>query len=209
MTAIGLGAGLIGSIGKFFGGGNAQLEKLIKLDPKYTANPIAANRLSLAQTLLNARMPGAANYEANIYGTQANQQANIERNSTDASTALALGAASQGQTNKAFSDLSGKEAEDYQRRYGNLVTAQQGEIEEGDKVYRDQVRRFEDMAKIRGAQIENSQNAWGSLSNLGFGVANFGLSGGFNGMFNARQNNNYPYTVNQPNPYGTGGPTTF
>ena len=210
LAAVGLGLGVAGSLGKLFGGGNANLEALLKQDPQYKANPIASQRMALAQNLLNARMPGASNYEANIYGNQANQQANIERNATDGSTALALGASSQGQTNKSFGDLSTQEAQDYQRRYGNLVGAQQGEIAEGDKIYQDQVRRFEDLAKIRGAQNENTQNAWGSVSNLGFGLANFGLSGGFNTVFGNSKppSNNYSIGA-QPNPYGSGGPTTF
>jgi len=76
-SAIGLGVGLVGGLGKMFGGGNKKLEQLLQQDPAYKANPLAAQRLGLAQTLLNARMPGSAAYTANIYGNQANQEANI------------------------------------------------------------------------------------------------------------------------------------
>lgn len=213
-SILGAGVGLIGGIGGLFGAGSAnrKLEQLISKDPTYKANPIAAQRMGLAQTLLNARSPGAAYAQQNIYGNQANQQANVERNATDASQALALGAVSQGQTNKAFGDLNNQEAEDYQRRYGNLVGAQQGQIQEGDKVYQDQIRRFNDLAQIRGMQSQNTQNAWGSLSNLGFGALNFGLAGGFRGLGGGNSNSGSPMSqplISQPNPYGTGGPQTF
>lgn len=187
---IGGTVGLIGGIGKLFGSHNANkgLDDLLKKDPTYTANPIAQNRLGLAQTLLNARAPGAAYAEKNIYGNQANQQANIERNATDGSQALALGAAGQATTNNAFGQLAGQEDQDYQRRYSNVVGAQQGVINEGDKVYQDQIRRFEDLAKIRGQQNQNTSNMWGSISNLGFGAMNFGLAGGFKGQQPPPQN---------------------
>lgn len=182
LSLAGLGLGLIGGIAGIFGAGsaNSKLDQLINQDPTYKANPIAAQRMSLAQSLLNARAPGAAYAESNIYGAGANNQANIQRNATSGSQALAAGAAGQAQENKGFLDLSNQETQDYQRRYGNLVGAQQGEIQEGDKVFQDQTRRFQDLAQIRGQQNANTQNAWQSVSNLGFGTMNFGLAGGWN-----------------------------
>lgn len=180
VAGVGLGLGVIGGIGKIFGSShaNSQLNDLLKQDPTYTANPVASQRLGLAQSLLNSRMPGAAYAQQNIYNNQANQQANVQRNATDGSQALALGAAGQANTNQAFGQLNQQEDQNYQQRYSNLVGAQQGQIQEGDKVYQDQVRRFGDVAQIRGQQNQNTQNAWSSISNLGFGAANFGLSGG-------------------------------
>jgi hypothetical protein len=177
----GAGLGLIGGIANMFGNrkSNKRLEELIRMNPQYKENPLAREQMGLAQTLLNARMPGAAAAEQNIYQNQANTFGQINRNATDASQALALAAAGQGQTNQAFGNLATQEAQDYQRRYGNLAQAQQGVINEGDKVYQDQVRRFQDLASIRGAQNANRQNTASSLSNLGFGVMNLGLAGGF------------------------------
>lgn len=184
LSIAGLGLGVIGGIGGLFGAkkSNRQLEALIKQNPQYQANPIAAQRMGLAQTLLNARMPGAAAAERNIYQNQANMMGNVNRNATDASQALALAAAGQGQSNQAFGNLATQEAQDYQRRYGNLTQAQEGQIQEGDKVFQDQVRRFQDLAQIRGAQAHNRQSAWSSLGNLGFGMMGYGMAGG-SGMF--------------------------
>src|ERR1700722_8773782 len=180
LTAIGLGVGLIGGVAKLFGASSAnqKLNQLEQQDPTYTANPIAAQSLSLAQPLLNARMPGAATAEKNIYNTQANTLAADQRGATSSAQLLATAGGVQGQTNQSFSNLGQAEAQDYQRRYANLGEAQQGEINEQQKVYQDQVRRFGDLAQIRGAQNQNTQNAWSSLSSAGFGLANFGLAGG-------------------------------
>lgn len=185
LTVGGLGLGIIGGIGNMFGNAkaNRKLEELARSNPKYSANPLAAQQLGLAQTLLNARSPGAAAAEQNIYQNQANMMGQVNRNATDASQALALAAAGQGQANQAFSNLATQEAQDYQRRYGNLINAQGTSIAEGDKVYQDQVRRFQDLAQIRGAQNANRQNTWQSLSNLGFGAMNLGMSGGFSNLF--------------------------
>jgi hypothetical protein len=181
----GAALGLIGGVANLFGSrkANKRLDRLMKQNPTYQSNPIAAQRMALAQQLLNARQPGAAAAERNIYGAQANTLANIQRNATDSSQALALAAGSQGQTNQAFGDLAQQEAQGYQQRYQNLSGAQQGMIEEGDKVYQDQVRRFQDLAQIRGMQTRNTQNAWQGVSNLGFGLLNFGLAGGQNALF--------------------------
>jgi len=139
------GLGAIGGIINSFSSGS-KLRNLLKQDPTYQSSPYAAQRLGMAQTLLNARMPGATAMERNIYGNQANQIANVNRNATDASQALALGAAAQGQTNQAFQNLATQEQQDYYNRLQNYTGAQQGMIQEGDKVYQDQVRRFGDRA---------------------------------------------------------------
>jgi hypothetical protein len=178
LSAIGMGVGLIGGIGSIFGNrkSNRELDKLLKQNPAYQSNPIAAQRMALAQQLLNARQPGAAAAERNIYGAQANSMANVQRNATDSSQALALAAGIGGQTNQAFGDLAQQEAQGYQQRYQNLVGAQEGMIQEGDKVYGDQVRRFQDLAAIRGMQNQNRQSSWQGISNLGFGLANYGAA---------------------------------
>lgn len=180
LTLAGGAIGLIGGVANLIGTGkrNRQLNQLLAQDPAYKANPLVAQRLGLAQTLLNARMPGAASAERNIYQNQANTMANVNRNATDASQALALAASGQGQSNQAFSNLAGQEAQDYQRRYGNLVGAQDASVQEQDKVFQDQVRRYQDAAQIRGAQAQNSSSAWNSLSNLGFGAMSLGMMGG-------------------------------
>lgn len=185
LGAIGLGVGLIGGIGKMIGRGkaNRQMKGLMAENPIYKENPLARQRMGLAQTLLNARAPGAAAAEQNIFSNQANQLSNIGRGASSAAQFLALGAQAQGQTNQSLQELGMQEAQDYQRRFENLSGAQEGVIREGDKVFQDQTRRFQDKVQFQGAMNENRQNTWGDISNLGFGLMDFGMSGGFKKLF--------------------------
>src|ERR1700680_4046548 len=74
-------------------------------DPGYSTSSFATQRYGLASTLLNARMPGAAAVERNIQGNEATETANINKDATDGSQALAMGAVNQGNTNKADQNL--------------------------------------------------------------------------------------------------------
>jgi hypothetical protein len=206
LPLIGAAIGLAGAIGKMFGRGkaNKRMDQLLKQDPTYAANPIANERLGLAKQLLNARMPGAATMERGIYGAQANAMGNASRNATDSSQLLALGAAGQGQTQQGFQNLGEMEGQDYQRRYNNVVGAQEGVINEGDKVYQDKVRKFGVLSQIRGAQNENKQNTWGDISNLGFAGMNFGLAGGFNNIFKKKPQQGGQMAMANPTTYYNG-----
>lgn len=183
-AAIGAAIGIAGSIGKMIGRGvaNKKMRNLLKQDPTYSENPIARQRLGLAQTMLNARMPGAQAVQNNIYGSQANTLSNIQRGATDSSQALALASGVQGNTNDAFGNLGIQEASDYQRRYGNLSDAQEGVVREGDKVFQDQTRRFGNKMQVQGAINENKQNNWGDVAGMGFGLADFAMKGGLDGL---------------------------
>jgi len=193
----GLATGLIGSIGKIFSRGraNREMNKLLAKDPTYKENPIAGQRMSLAQTLLNARMPGAASVERNIYGSQANATAGATRAASDGSQLLATAGNIQGNTNAAFNKLGMAEADDYQRRFGNLVGAQEGVINEQDKVFNDRIRRFGNETQIKGAQSANNAANWGDVSNLGFSLMDFGAGGGFQNFFNNGGGQNNPPSV--------------
>lgn len=186
----GLALGVIGGIGSLFGAhkANKQLEALLKQNPSYQANPIAGQRLGFAQSLLNARMPGAAAITQNILGNQQNQVENINRNATDSTQALALQGGIAGQTNQALTNAGLQENEDYYKRLDFLNSAQEGSIREGDKVFQDKVRSFEDTAKIKGAEIQNRQGAWNSLSNFGMAAMNYGQMGSMfgGGMFGSK-----------------------
>jgi hypothetical protein len=185
---VGLGVGLIGGIGKMFGRGkaNREMDKLLAKNPVYSENPLARQRLGLAQTLLNARMPGAAAVERNLFTNQATQLNRLDRGATDASQALAAAAGIGAGTDNSLNQLGIAEAQDYQRRLSNLTNAQEGVIQEGDKVFQDQTRRYNDEFSVRGAQQQNRQNTWGDVSNFGFEFANFATKNP--GMFGGQSN---------------------
>ena len=175
----GLAIGAVGAIGKAFGRGkaNKQMDALLAKNPVYAENPLARQRLGLAQTLLNARMPGAAAVERNLFTNQATQLNRLDRGATDASQALAAAAGIGAGTDNSLMQLGVTEAQDYQRRLNNLTNAQEGVIQEGDKVFADQTRRYNDEFAVRGAQQQNRQNTWGDVSNFGFSLANFAAQG--------------------------------
>jgi len=179
-AAIGAAIGIAGSVGKMIAAkkANKKLKQLEAENNKYAANPLAQERLDMAKSLLNARMPGASYLEQNIFSNQGNQMANINQNATDSSQALALAAGSQGQTNEALAKLGMMEQNDFQRRYQNWTGAQDTQINEMDKVFNDKVRVFGDKVQFAGARAANNANAWQSISNLGQGVMNMGLAGG-------------------------------
>lgn len=185
---VGLGVGLAGAIGKAIGRGkaNKQMDTLLAKNPVYSENPLAKQRLGLAQTLLNARMPGATAVERNLFTNQATQLNRLDRGATDASQALAAAAGIGAQTDTSLNQLGIAEAQDYQRRLSNLTSAQEGVIQEGDKVFQDQTRRYNDEFSVRGAQQQNRQNTWGDISNFGFSFANMAAQNP--GMFGGQTN---------------------
>ncbi len=211
---VGLGLGIAGSVGQLFGNAkaNKELKALEGQDPTYQSSPYAAQRFGLAQTLLNSRMPGTAQLENDIYGNQSNTVENANRVATNSAQALAVGAGAQGQTNQAFDNLNQEQNQYFQNNLNNYNQANAGMINEGDKVFQDKTRRFEDTAQIQGAINANRQNTWGSIANGGFALADFGMNGGFSNLFGSKKGsglNNYTTTVgNIPN-QGIGIPNMY
>lgn len=180
-----LAIGAAGAIGKAIGRGksNRKMDELLKQDPKKAVSPIAQERFALAKTLLNARMPGATQVQRNLYTNTANRIAGNTQLATDSSQALALNSQAYGDLGNQLTDLGVTEAQDYQRRFGNYVGAGDTMINEQDKVFEDDLRRQRNKFDVEGAKSQNRQNTWGDISNFGFSMANFGLSGGFDNMF--------------------------
>lgn len=146
---------------------NKQMRQLLKDQPKYKEN-------ALATTMLNARMPGAAQAERNIYGEQASMLGRAQQAATSSSDIMQQLGGAQAQTNQALQGLAGQEAADYQRRYGNYIS-------EKDKAFSDELRQYQTRAQLEGAIQENKQNTMGDIANVGMGLANFGAAGGFSG----------------------------
>lgn len=182
IAVAGAGVGLIGGVGQMFGRGkaNRQLDAI-----KAQNDALANNRLGLAKTLFNARMPGAATVEKNIFSNQANTVGNIEKTATSSNEALLGGAAAGGQTNDALNKLGLNEADYKQTQYSNLNDANNAKLAANEAD-----------ADIQGAQQQNKQANWASISNLGFGLSSFGLQGGFKNMF--KRNAAASAEVNQP-----------
>lgn len=177
--------GMVGTLFNSIAGIKAdkKLSKLIEQDPKYTSSPYAAKTLGLAQTLLNSRMPGAATRERNIYGAGANAYGNIGRNVTDSSQALALGAGIQGQEGQQFNDMQLQEGQDYYQKLGNLNQAYGGMTAEHDKLFDDEVRRWQDQVNTVLTQYKMRRQGGNDWSQQGAGLSSMGggMMGGMGG----------------------------
>lgn len=192
LPLIGLGIGLAGTVGKMIARrkNNKEMDKLLTQDPVYQKNPLVAQRLGLAQTLLNARMPGAARYENNVYGTQANTIASNQRSASSGAQLMAANAAAAANADNSFNNLEEMELQDYQRRFGNYNSAVNDEVQEGDKLFSDEQRRFGNKVQVGGAKAENRMNTWSDIANTGFSMADFGANGGFKNMFKRKRGDN-------------------
>lgn len=196
-----VGLGLAGSVGKMIGRGaaNKQMRKLLADQPKYKYD-------EMARTLLNARMPGAAQAERNIFQSGANAMGRMQQAATSASDVMQAAAGVQAQGNQALQGLAGQEAQDYQRRYANYQDEQQ-------RKFADELRQYQTRAQLEGAIQENKQNTWGDISNAGFSLASFNAAGGFGksglqGMFGKTGTTSPAQAYTAPSQnymYGTGG----
>lgn len=165
--------GMVGTLFNSIAGMKAdkQLGKLIDKDPRYEDSPYAQNTLGLAQTLLNSRMPGAATRERNIYGAGANAYANINRNVTDSSQALALGAGIMGQQDQQFNDLQLQEGQDYYSKLNNLNQANQGMTNEYQLKHDDEVRRWQDQVNTVLTRYKMRRQGGNDWSQQGAGLS--------------------------------------
>jgi len=176
----GAGLGTIGAIGGMINGFQtaSKLNRLSNainpVDPTYGTSQYATQRMALASTLLNARMPGATTIDRGIQTNQATQENSVARTATDSGMALSTLGQIQGQTNRAESNLGVQEQQDYYNRLGNENNAQQGMIAEGDKVYQDQLRDYQEKLQLKnaymGAAMQNKAQAWSSLASTGIGA---------------------------------------
>lgn len=184
----GMALGAVADIGKIiFGFGQRHQAKKIHPEwSQYAASPFASQQLSNAKNLFYAgRMAGGAQMDRNILSSQANYQDNINRNATNSSQALALGAAAQGQTDQAFANQSLQEQQNQQNLLGNLNQAYGANINEGDKVYQSKLMKYQmdsqQKQALLGAGAQNIFGGAGDLSSLGIYSGQLGKNGNSNG----------------------------
>jgi len=156
----------------------------------YETSPYAKNQLGIAEQLFNGRMPGAADEERNIASAQSNFSNNVNRNATDSSQALALGGLGLAESNKAYNQLGTQEAGYKSSMLNNLNAGYQAMVGEGDKVYQDQLNKYntDEQLKLyfRNAARQNTANAFNGFdSMLGMGAGNMkeeGKGGAFSSL---------------------------
>lgn len=171
----------------YFKWADRQLQDLIAQNPTYTRSQFPGKRLGIAQSILNSRMPGAGQYQNNVFTNQASTMNNVGKFATDASQALAFNAAAQAGTDKSLADLQLQEADWTKFGLGNLNDAYAAMADEDRMVEEQKQLNFQNQVSLKGAQAANKfakrQALWntvGSIANLGVGAATGGL---FKGLF--------------------------
>lgn len=141
-------------------------------EASYETSPYAKNILAEATRLKNSQMPGMSAARDNIYGNEANAIGSVERNATSGAQALATIAGISGNTNQAFQGLANQQNQYAQNQEQNYVNANQGMINEGDKVYQDRVRQQQqaiaEKNALRGAGTQNMGGGLNDLTNSAF-----------------------------------------
>lgn len=189
---IGAGIGVANAIGRWFTG-KKQKKLANQINPvfnQYQASPYAGQRLGLAKQLYAGRMFGAPQLERNIFSNQANTLNNVNKVATDASQALAYGAAAQGQTDDSLTNLQTAEAQNKYQMLGNLNSAYDTMIGEGDKEYNSMLQKYQsDVTQkndLMQAGMLNKYGAGSDLASLGIQLSGlFGKTGakGRTGIF--------------------------
>lgn len=179
---------MIGSLFKI-GQGIKQNKAAKKINPvwqQYQENPYAKQQLGTAQNLFNAPMFGGTELQQKVFANQGNAIGNINRNATDGTQALAMGALAQGQTNDALQDYQIKNAQNKYSMLNNLNAAYGGMIQEGDKVYNSVLQKYMmDVQRKDNLQASGAQNIYGGLDDItsqAIQVAGMGLPG-LGGLF--------------------------
>lgn len=158
-----------------------RMARLIKgLNPTYEVSKSAKDQLGVAQNAYNARMAGATSAEQNILTGQANQFANINRNATDPTQALALAAGVGGQTSQSLVGLGVAEGQNKNRTQAMYMQALQNMSEEEKLVFQDKLRKYQEAMgakqELMRSGMLNQQGAFNEIGNLG-GLYASGLFG--------------------------------
>jgi hypothetical protein len=158
--------------GLFAGGKQRRNARLIKgLDPTYKVSQYAKDQLGVAQNAYQGRMAGAATAEQNILTSQANQFANVNRNATDSTQALAIAAGIGGQTGKSLVDLGTAEATNKARLQGLYAQALQNMTEEERRVFEDKLRKYQEAMAAKQdlmrSGMTNQQNVFNEIGSMG------------------------------------------
>mgnify|MGYP003657461519 CR=1 FL=1 len=157
---------------------NKLAKKINPIDQTLEASSIIGGLYGQGKQLYQGRMAGATQAEQNISTGEANATAFGQRNATDASQLLSLGASVYGQGNEANVNLATQEAQDKQQRFG--IYSQTAQLAEQDRqnVYNDKLRKYYDdlnyKRALEGAAMQNKAGAWNSISE---GLMSFGTSG--------------------------------
>jgi hypothetical protein len=157
--------GILGGLGAVIKAGTGIYQNILanKINPVYTPYQIsqsAKQRLGLASSMFNGRMPSSGLQERRIMAASGSAYGNLSRNATDASQQLSLAAGVQGQENQAFDQLGIRESENQMALLDNLNSAYGVMTNEDTKVYQDKMNKYQmdvnTQNQLRGAGVANA-----------------------------------------------------
>lgn len=177
LSLLSLGNSVGGIFGTLFGGKEALSDRQQQLadainpvDATFTMSPEVKQQLGLATQLENGAAPGTATQTNNIFTNQSNTVGANNNNATSGAQALAVNAATQGQTNKAVSGVQTENENNKVAMLGNLNNATSATANQEQQVYQDQVRKFNNdtaaKAALQSAAIQNKASWNNDLSSL-------------------------------------------
>ena len=124
-----------------------------------------AENLAMAKNNANSISQVITTGKDVIARNMAGTAASIERNSTDASQALALLSATQGNADAAAVNLAVEAANDDQRRKGMLTQAYQLSAEDRGRVWADKLRQLNQKLGVKSVAYQNKNDATEGLFN--------------------------------------------
>lgn len=175
---VGLGIGAVADIGKLIFGSKQEREAK-KINPvwqPYQTSPFASQKFATAtNAYLDPSMGTKGQVDRGIQITGANYNNKVTNSATDSSTALALEAAGQGQSDNAVSNSNVDFLKNKTNMLGNLNDAYNTLVGEGDKEYQSKLQKYEmDMAQKQALMSGGKQNEFGALGDL----SSLGIFGG-------------------------------
>lgn len=148
---------ILGSIGRFIVSGRQAKEArgINPVDTTYNESPYAKEKLALARMRMNSRMAGADSMGRTMQQSAANVVGTAQRNASSGNQVLTAAAAAQEMNNQGAAQLQQQEFAADQQNLSNLGNAQDTMVQEGDKVYQDQLRKYM-IALQRKTQLQNA-----------------------------------------------------
>lgn len=175
----------------YFKNTDIKLKELLAKNPVYTRSAYPGFQLGTAQNTLMSRIPGMDQYLRGKDATYGTQLSNINKNATDASQALALGAAAGGERDSVSDNMLGMQMDWKKFGLSNLNDAYGAMTNEDRYVNENKQTNFQNEVSLEGARAANKfakrkalWNTVGGIAQLGAGLFTGGATSAASGFAN-------------------------
>lgn len=153
-----------------------KLKQLLSQNPVYTRSQFPGMMLGTAQNTALSQMPGLQEYLRSKDAAYGTQLSNINKNATDASQALALGAAAAAERDNVSDNVLGMEADWKKFGLSNLNDAYGAMAQEDRYVNENNQMNYQNKVQLEGAIAANKYAKRRALWDTVSGIANIGTS---------------------------------